>query len=113
MPVSDVPPSGSCFHCGVHCTADDYCYGCKTLICARCSPYYEGPGGPSHVPSDHLLYLEPVAPDATCRYVVGRERVSEAAERLYLCGRPAHCSAYCLAHLHVVLDERSGGRRSQ
>ncbi len=47
------PANGPCFHCQEQCNGvDDYCYGCKVLICPDCSKN-EGLMG-AHDPDDHL-----------------------------------------------------------
>ena len=31
------PPDGPCYFCGEECNGvDDYCYGCKELVCPDC-----------------------------------------------------------------------------
>ena len=104
--MSDDPAIGTCFNCAAPCTEEDYCYGCKTLICSKCSPYYDGADGHNHRPDEHLLYF-PTMNDGefTCRRVVGMERKAGVASRV-LCGKPAAFSAYCREHLHAVIDER-------
>ena len=89
---------GVCFHCEEPCTEEDYCYGCKTFVCAKCEPYYEGPDG-SHRPEEHLLYFGKIEDEGTCRYIVGRKALA-------MCGARSVFSAYCRDHLHAVIDER-------
>lgn len=101
--------AGTCFNCHAPCTDEDYCFGCRTIVCAQCSPYFDGPGGPNHRPDDHLLsFMDTVDGEFTCRRVVGGSK-----DQLTLCGKPAVLSAYCRDHLVVVLDERlAAGRAS-
>lgn|GEM_PF-2517590 len=92
---------GRCFHCLEPCGEDDYCHGCRTLVCGRCSPYYDGPGG-DHAPEDHLLYFERLTDgEYTCRWRVGAS----------LCGKPAFRSAYCVEHLHAAVDRLAASER--
>ena len=100
------PMIGVCFHCRAPCTEEDYCFGCKTLVCGQCSPYFDGPGGPGHEPEEHLLYFPSLEEsEFTCRRVTGGFK-----DKPVLCGKPAVHSAYCLKHLHAVIDERVRAR---
>lgn len=29
-------PAGPCAFCGIPCSDDDFCFGCKVLVCERC-----------------------------------------------------------------------------
>ena len=102
--MSDNTVLGPCFHCHATCTEEDYCFGCNTLICGPCSPYYDGPSNRDHQPEDHLLCFGDVDDDRalTCRRITG-----EFEHKFVFCGAPAVHSAYCLEHLHVVIDERA------
>ncbi len=99
--------TGPCSHCGEPCTEEDYCFGCRALVCGRCSPYPDEPGGSEHSPADHLLFFPRVGDGArTCRWVVRRDTPQPV-----LCGKPAALSAYCREHLHAAVDERLDARR--
>ena len=103
MPPGEV--IGTCFHCKRPCTDEDYCFGCKTIVCADCNPYYNGPDRSDHRPEDHLLCFPMLTEGVaySCRRVVG----DCATDHPTLCGRPAAHSAYCLECLHAVIDERA------
>jgi hypothetical protein len=45
---------GPCFNCGTPCTSDDFCHGCKTFICEKCT--LGSPMGFRHNPVEHLEY---------------------------------------------------------
>lgn len=95
--------TGPCFHCHEPCTGNDYCFGCKSLICSKCSPYYDLPSGREHAPEEHLLCLDMMSEgEFTCRRIVG-----ERDHQHVFCGAPAILSAYCVGHVQVVIDERS------
>jgi hypothetical protein len=98
---------GRCFHCLKPCGEDDYCHGCKTVVCEQCSPYYDGPGG-DHAPEEHLLYFEPLTDgEHTCRWRVG----AGPGTWPRFCGAPAFRSAYCVGHLHAVIDRIAATER--
>ena len=40
-----------CVFCHEPCTADDFCRGCKAVICERCD--HKHAAGKHHLPSDH------------------------------------------------------------
>lgn len=99
--MSSEPIIVACFHCRAPCTEEDYCFGCEAFVCAQCSPYFDGPGGPNHEPKDHLLYFGPLNDgEFTCRRVTGGSKKEPT-----LCGEPSVFSAYCLGHLHDAIDE--------
>lgn len=59
LPQGDGDPgpaatAGPCVFCGAHCCEDDYCHGCKNIVCPDCDmkPRMSDVVGP-HRPSVH------------------------------------------------------------
>jgi hypothetical protein len=44
----------SCGLCTLACTTDDYCHGCKTVVCANCDPRVELRPTGKHAADAHL-----------------------------------------------------------